>query len=272
MFVTSLLGQTQNTVYQQLRSNYGATGATANVTNIGQTGHTAFIRLSNAPAQSCGSPAWNGELEFSYDNSLWIGFGAPLTAQTTNSITSQIYYGGGAFPFVRFNILAMDTVHCRVDVYYTGSLPSTLVQVQGSIVQGGDATNVNPILIGGLGSTGAVVNGFVPLVACNNALQSSSVTGATLIGSLIVTGGFYNFCSLVVTMTANGTFKLFIGTDNTCTVSLVDLTPTFTLNAGVPLTLGGGLGAVIKTQGTRICGITTGGTAAVYATYASTSQ
>src|SRR5690242_4069868 len=121
LFVISCSAQRSDTVYQTLGTNVSANGSTANVTNIGQSGHTIQVRGSNAPAQTCGQISLTGYFEYSFDGTNYFTFGYPAPSGTGTGVTSATFFATGPYPFVRFTY-TFNTVECRLSIQYTGSL------------------------------------------------------------------------------------------------------------------------------------------------------
>jgi len=70
------------------------------------------------------------EFQASFDQSTWFPVGPSMTyfASPATNYSPQILYlpqqieATGAYPFLRFNLVAYDNTHCKVSVFYTGTL------------------------------------------------------------------------------------------------------------------------------------------------------
>ncbi len=278
IFSGMLYGQQGNTIYKQLFTNVSSAPLnSANVTNIGQSGHIAFMLQTSKPAHACGAGGMVGHLQFSYNNSTWTSFGSPNTTviNTGNSIT---FYGGGAFPFVRFVIDQFDTTNCVVNVWYTGSLVTPFSQVEGSVVSGGSANMYNPVIVGGLSgdgiNTSTGYNVAAPNVVCNQTAFATITAGATSQVFFVGFAATLHVCSMVMDITADGTAKIVLGNLNPCG-NPIDGSPAFHLKAASNpfLWSGGGNGSVITIDANArpsFCIAATGGNVGVMISYAVT--
>lgn len=270
LLVSNCIAQRSDTIYQQLVSNGSVTGVTANVNNIGQTGHQAFVLFSNASGQTCSNSAFTGQLEYSYNTTSFTSFGSPIVA-TAASYVSLGFVANGAYPFVRFNVAGFDTTHCRISVWYTGTIVALSPYVQGLLQNAnGSGRDVNPVIIGGLSGFGgrAVVQTLPVCVstAFGTATAGNTVTVLDASGNPINHG---YLCSVVMVSTGAGTGKLVSGTDANCATSPTDLTPAFTLATGVPITLGNGAGSILAWDAKNfICVVATGGNVSVLLNWA----
>lgn len=280
----SLWGQRSDTVYQPLFSNTLLIAPSVNVTNIGQLGHQTVVYISNAPAKTCvNNPSTVvGSLQFSYDNVTWTNFG--LGGQTSSlPLSPYTYMGTGAYPFVRFNVSAFDNTNCALTAWYSGTVTAVTAVTQGMMSTGstiGDINKFNPTIIGGFSGDGvahsAGVNVVRPIPACRdikyNTVSAGGTAAITLPAFNYLGAGSLHVCMLAVTMTANGTVKLIVAGPAGCADAPVDITPVFTLNAGIPFVLGGGLGDILTPMPnagpTTICGVATGGNATIMISYA----
>lgn len=126
LFASLACAQRRDTIFQSLVVNQTTTGATSNVTNIGQSQHLFFVLLTNKPTLTCSQQSVAIRIEASYDNSSGSFFpiGTPLTAVAGSggAQLSEIMVARGAFPYVRLNALAFDTTNCNLTVMYSGAL------------------------------------------------------------------------------------------------------------------------------------------------------
>jgi hypothetical protein len=119
-------GAVSNSVYATLFQNVTAATISSNVLNAGQVGHQVNLQFSNAPTMTCGlNNLASAQLEFSYDNVSWKAFGYPTSTSTNSGSLIYTYYGTGAYPYVRFNLVGFDTTNCLATAYYSGGLTNT---------------------------------------------------------------------------------------------------------------------------------------------------
>jgi hypothetical protein len=286
-FVMGLLAGSlaaQGPVVKQL-FNAASAGSSVEVPNVSQQGHQGYVSFSNAPAQTCSVPALVATFEASFDESTWTAFGSPLLINQALSIIpsaplTYTYYGSGIFNYVRFHVTSFDTTHCLLTAWYTGTPQPVYSFVQGGIpLQQRTGTRVslagvstligaaNPVLVGGPG--GASADGAAQyLNLCNT--QTSVLATAGAATSLGISG-LIHVCSLTATLTADGTIQFFSSSSGACASVGSPKSPVFTLKAGIPLSIGTGLGQ-IWTQGdgtstNLFCVASTGGDAAVWVNY-----
>jgi hypothetical protein len=270
------------TVVKKIISNASAPVA-VEVPNVQQVGHQAYVQLSDAPGQTCTLPAFSGGFQYSFDESTWTGFGTiPGLGNTVKTFT---YYGTGLYNYVRFVVGSFDTTNCVVSAWYTGTSQPVYQAGQGGApnsvgvtTRGGGTGSltigINPVLVGGLGTSGTApgLGAPTPPTVCDQRSNVLATAGTSAV--VLNTGTPSQVCSVSVTLTANGTFQLFLSTslDTSCTGHTENITPVFTLNAGVPFVVSGGFGSLFSTlTGTSsrpLCVAATGGNAAVWATYA----
>lgn len=119
-------GQREDTVFdtpfQDLATDGVFSGA---VRNIGQSSHLMVAILSNAPSQTCVTPAIvDIGMEYSYDNVVYIRANGPITRVTANEdgVLSSVQNLAGAFPYVRIAVRDFDTTTCRVTIKYSGAV------------------------------------------------------------------------------------------------------------------------------------------------------
>lgn len=240
------------------------------IPNVGQTGHQVFLVFSGAPGHSCTSPLASATLQFSFDAVTYYNFGSPTNVSQLTGITN-VFSGFGAFPYVRFNLIGFDTTDCRASGWYTALFNSPLQPVQGPVPVGTvlatflNDSSLSPLFLGGI----QTASQMEPLVVCDKAAAISVSAAST---SVLINGslGRVRVCSLAVTISAAGTVAFIEGaTGTTCGSSSLTISPAFTLAQGVPLTLGSGLGYVMRTavSSDDICVSATGGTAQVFAQY-----
>lgn len=126
-----LAAQQSNTIIQTLGTNLRATGIIATpVRNAGQAFHQLSTLVTAQPAQTCAvtprsgvAPSFVIAFEASSDNTIW----QPLMTITGTTPDRSGNYTAvrqalGAWPYLRANILALDTVNCQVTVNYTGNV------------------------------------------------------------------------------------------------------------------------------------------------------
>lgn len=270
----------QQTVVQPLFS--GATKATTTsgtlIKNVGQTGHQVYLQFASAPGKTCSLPAAVAEIQSSFDGSNWNTLGYPqiLSGSYSGSL-SRIYSGTGLFNYVRFVLQSFDTSNCTASAWYTGAPGAGLygnsqgVAPPGSQVDSGLTPGLayhswtqNPVFIGGYGWSG----GLTPLIICDASVQATVTAGSTT--KLITADGQrIQVCSVVVSMAATGLVQFSSGTGASCSSGNTAVTPAFNLNAGVPLSMGGGIAPLFPMPGTRndLCASATTGDAKVFLTY-----
>lgn len=261
----AMWGQQTNTVYSTLFTNTAApviVPVSGTLTNIGQSNHQVVLVFSNAPSHTCSNKTATGQLEFSYDNTNWLVFGSPTAAIT--SANTAIWFGSGAFPFVRFNLTSFDTTNCRVSGYYSGILGGALsTQVTGQQPVGQQVLgSLRPIVIGGLSgvdNTNRSIVAAVPI--CNKSFSFKFSTDNTthLVSGITSAGVSIKVCSVVInsnpiTTPADDTnIRIFQGTDNTCSV----LSATFidvTVARYSVASMNGGISPLFTTaSGTSLC-------------------
>lgn len=97
----------------------------ANVNNLGQLEHKFTVRLKSAPAQVCpGTIGLTYAVLVSDDgNSYYVATSyesSGLEASGSQYVATREVKAQGGYNFVKFAILTMDTVQCRIDVNYVG--------------------------------------------------------------------------------------------------------------------------------------------------------
>lgn len=277
VFCVGGLAQQSSTIYQVLLTNSIATGPTTTIRNIGQSAHYLTVTFGNRAPSTCTGPNFEGQLEYSYDDVNWTGFGGPQSSAIIFSPAVTNYYGIGAFPFVRFDVFLLNS-QCTVSAAYSGTLyPSALGSVStGTSLLNGAGTNFseNPVLTGGVGNA----NIAVPDTNCNNV---STITQAAsqvqAIGSFFPSGNVNIYvCSIAISGTATSTLQFFYTSAVAgCTVTIVGspISPLFQLTGTNNVTLGSGKGIVLGAHalpsGDVICGVVTGSGSVSYTiTYA----
>lgn len=270
--------QRSDTVYSTLFSGVAVATISSAVENIGQSNHQVTVLFSNAPSQTCSSPAYEGEFQYSYDNVTYAAFGTPNTTNgPSNSAERAIWYATGAFPYVRFRLSTFDTTNCRATAVYSGVLGGSLnTQIQGTLQIGGQgAQSIKPVVIGGMsgsGTSNALFDIVNPAAYCNQVYVGSIAAGSAtlMMGS---TFGQTQICNITIqTSGAASTVAIAVYTENTCVTKLADLTPAFSLPLNVlPFSFSGGFSPAIPNSNSGfICATVTGGgaTALIQATYA----
>jgi hypothetical protein len=258
-------GSASTSVYIQMYTNTTAIGASATVPNIGQVAHQMFLVFTNAPAHTCTAAgnAVGGSLQFSYNNSTWFNFGNPQVVPPF--VLNQTYLGTGGFPFVRFNLTQFDTTNCIVNGFYTGS--SSVASLSPSTINiGGSLYNQTTKVSFPFTPIAALTGGSVsyPIYACN--MFTGSLIGPIAIGTnFIVDNSSVPFnvgiCGITFTSSGVATVQVIEGTGTNCGTSGVNVSGVINLVAGVPITLGGNLGLVLKTSATtstQVCLVVTG--------------
>jgi hypothetical protein len=290
-------GQQSNTVYQTLFSDISGVPAqptiTNPVTNIGQTNHQVSVQFKNVPGHVCADPTPVGEFQYSYDKITWIPFGSPIAKNPTLlgvTFNDYLWFGVGAFPYVRFKLTAWVAVDCAATAYYSGTVTgSVTTQVRGIQEVGRQMTgSVYPVLGGGYSGVGGGVRDIVnPRAVCvNSFIVDTAAAGTfTLVQPAGGVGANPNstnvrVCSIVVNfISASGTIKFFAGPDGvSCAAVTKSITPTFTLSNNVWHSMENSMGTLLYTGitgedpevagGHTLCAVTTGGTVSIYGTYA----
>lgn len=254
----ALLGQQTNTVYSTLFTNVSASiiaPITGSLTNIGQSNHQVVLVFSNAPAHTCSTKTANGQLEFSYDNTNWLVFGSPTDAITTPN--TAIWFGSGAFPFVRFNLVSFDTTNCRVSGFYSGILGGALsTQVTGQQPVGQQVNgSLKPVLLGGLSGNDNTTKSTVSVVPiCTKTFWTEA---ASLVASQIIppapAGASIKICSLSASAKSgsaagNVSVQLYEGSvANACAIGQGTL-GNYYLAAKSTIALNGGMGPIFSTH------------------------
>jgi hypothetical protein len=227
------------------------------VLNAGQVGNQVFLQFANAPAKTCTSSNTKAQLEFSYDTTNWVAFGTPTTTTNTNTL-SQLYYGAGAYPFVRFNLVQYDNVNCVVSGYYTGSTITSSLLNSYQII----GTTVGPtdIPISPFNLIGTIMNDkVVPIYQCSAGNLNSVVSAGTT--KLQINSGVRNegICYISANSIGVATIQLIEGTGATCGTGTRTIFPVINLVAGVPFNLGSGIGIVAGTTTLGdVCAVVTG--------------
>jgi hypothetical protein len=283
--INVVFGQRSDTVYQQLFNKTLLLTNSVNVTNIGQLGHQVVAYISDAPAKTCvNNPSTVvASLQFSYDTTTWTNFGTG--GQTSaQPLDPYLYMGVGAFPFVRFNITAFDNTNCTISAWYSGTITAGVVSTQGVLPMnstiGSSSNKFYPNIIGGFSGNGVASNKGINVInmipACRdikyNIVSAGATTAITIPAFTYLGLGSLHICSVAITMTADGTVKLIVAGPTGCADAPSDITPVFTLKAGIPFVLGGNLGDALPPIGnlgpTTICGVATGGNATIMMNYA----
>lgn len=269
------IGQQSNTLYQTVVSGGLVTGPTSPVNNIGQSTHFINVSFTNRGAFTCTDFTYNlqGQLEYSYDSLNWTPFGNPQasTIYDTSATTGNVYTATGAYPFVRFNLVAFNTGSCKVNIYYSGTLVASNVIVAGSILPGTSAVNrattaltQNPVVIGGYGNqTLATVIPVCNQTIIGGVLVGTGPIGSVSIASLNSSANVY-ICNLTATSTGTATVQLALATNAGCSTNLTNISTQYNLAASTPLVVGMGIGSIINTvyNGTPVffCAVVTGNT------------
>ena len=217
------IAQRGDTVYENLFTNSTTIAPSANVTNIGQIGHQIVITYSNAPGHTCVAPQITttiGSFQFSYDNVTWTNFGYQVSASSA-LLSPAIFFGTGAFPFVRFNLVSFDNTNCAVTVSYSGTLNNTTTAVQGGTIEGTEVNYYYPNVIGGFSGDGIsgsphLYNNSVTMPLCQNSLfGTGSVGGPSPLGTAFVLPAGVSVkihvCSITVTSSGSGTVGFSFG-------------------------------------------------------------
>jgi hypothetical protein len=278
IILCSMVGCAQqgNTIYKTLFTNVAVNQTTPAVTNIGQFNHQVSVRLSNAPAHVCSpNTTVSGQLEFSYDQSVWTAFGTPIVGGslvTTNN--SFLWFGVGAFPFVRFLLSGFDAVNCRATGYYTGILGSGLsTQVRGMSGVGTTLSGASyPVMIGGVsGVSETTADTATPAPVCMDRFFLDVSPAATYNLTLTGLGGLKNtfICSVAINFSVNDGTIQFKQSADACATFTKTFTPVISLVKDTLFTLGSGIGPVFNIEpGNSLCAITTGGSVGLYGTLA----
>jgi hypothetical protein len=127
LMVGSLWGQQGNTIFASLAANSSAGGSFSVPPQymIGQSGHQAFMTLSNATAHTCTpSTTVYGQVQIqgSYDKVNWTNI-TPLSQTDLNGVANIT--GQGVFPFTQLTTTISDATNCRYSLYYGGVVSST---------------------------------------------------------------------------------------------------------------------------------------------------
>ncbi len=202
--------------------------ASGPVNNVGQIGHSAYLTFTNAPSHTCTTPAATAQLEYSFDNSTWIAFGAPQSGTTVMS--GQAYIGQGGFGYVRFNLVSFDTTNCRATVWYVGTAQPLAIQLSGPI-----------------GSTGT-------LVVCDHTATASPSAGVVTQMIAAPSSGQIRICEIQISTASTPTSAFNIGYGTSvgagCVGTPIDagtnILPQQTIGAG-STTFGSNLGQLVPT-------------------------
>ena len=247
----------EDTVYQKLFTDVNGPITTDPIRNVGQDSHYLFIVYTNAPAHVCTFPKGIAYIEGSFDNSLWIDIG--LNPKGTVS-TYTYRMGTGAFPYVRVRLVSFNNVDCVATGWYSGRKGTiNYGMVQGVLPRTAvDDGSANPVLMG------ANTNGFIyPITQCLLGPSLNIYVESGTISALAYASDSQTrirFCNFVLTADADNTVATFIqGTGVNCTTDPWTI-GTFHLKAGVPLSVGNGLGSsFLVEQGKNICLSAAGG-------------
>jgi hypothetical protein len=244
-----------NTVIQKLITNSAGTGAgiiiTSPVNNIGQTGHSVYTQMSNAPAKTCTATFIKAQLEFSFDGTNYNYFGSPnnttgdLGTISVTGYTSFTFAGSGLFNYVRFHVYEFDNVNCRVSAWYTGTITTS------------------PLPVIGQGSISGSPNGVAPLVVCDRVDHLHVAAVSTDLFPNIPVATPIRVCSVVASITGASTGAIkFCGSNNAIIGCDLALTAPINMSASQPLVWGGGLGQLFQSAYPVLVVVTTGAGAA----------
>jgi hypothetical protein len=257
----TLAGQRSDTIYQVLTTDNSSTNyISGNVNNIGQAGHIVIVTFFSL----CENLGITAQLEQSFDNSTWTGFGSPQggTLQSTALVTPPnpaLYYGAGAYPFVRFHIYSVGPT-CPFNVYYSGSVNTTSIQAStgpnptgSNVLQRGAAGySLNPIITGGIGDGDTVI----PTPVCTKDISANAVSAGTVsLGAMTYTGqtvvpSKIGFCFIeVTTAAATATVQFgvsFTGGGSPCASGVLNFGPIYNVTSSAPLVMGTGVGNILS--------------------------
>lgn len=161
---TCLLGQRSDTIYQNLGTDNTGNWTTANVTNIGQSGHSLFVSMTGA---GCGHLI--GGLQYSFDGTNYYPFGTQQVFGIGSNGAGFLMYGAGAYPFVRgqfsYNVV------CTISGFYSGTLYPPYILSQGSL-----PLNQRVDLYLPQNSPQPLVGGFLAATAFSGSIPSGTTT------------------------------------------------------------------------------------------------
>jgi hypothetical protein len=120
----------QPPIWTTVFTNRTTTGTSSNIKNSGQTQHILYGTVtSNAPSTCINLFNNVLRIEGSYDNSTFTAISPDGVADSAGNF---FIYGNGAFPFIRANLIKIDTgggaASCKVNVFYTGEFPTVPVE------------------------------------------------------------------------------------------------------------------------------------------------
>jgi hypothetical protein len=217
LLVTSAWGQRSDTVYDTALSGVGALGPSRVLYNIGQNAHLLYTIFTNAPTQVCATPAADVGLEGSFDGVIYTRIVSitNVEADPLGNLVGSIV-GSGAFPYLRANARAFDTVHCRLTAYYSGSLGG---QTTTTVVASSQYNTTNYLKIDfATAGAHAIIPGLATAKISIYELLLWNVTSQNisfLDGATALTGTFASFCSFCgVLLPAWGSPKWTLGTGN----------------------------------------------------------
>jgi hypothetical protein len=117
-----VLGQRSDTVFKVVFNATTTTGPSAPITNNGQSYHLITYIVTSTPAHTCSIFWTNGQiqLEGSFDNVTYSRIGQPVTSLQEGFPAQS--WAWGAYPYIRLNYIAGNTVDCALTANYSGSL------------------------------------------------------------------------------------------------------------------------------------------------------
>lgn len=267
--------QPAQVVFQQVFDNLdNAPRISAVLPNIGQSTHIVVARLVDLGA--CIAPYGNAEIHFqrSWDNIVWFdefGQGDVDFFQIDDLGTIYAYgFYQGSFPYTRIRVEQFDTVNCRLDVFYSGTVGTNggvLAQIGEGLAGQDNVTNSITDVFNSSGASNPVRNAPLAfdgnawdrLIDCEDTVAVSVGAGATTQLVALAAGEQIRVCSFSLSMAAAGTVQLITGTGVNCAAGPTALTGAYTLAQGIPLGVGGNLGrAMTGPAGDALCLVTTG--------------
>lgn len=245
----ALFGQRSDTIYQQLGIKTtvggGPGGYTQDVNNIGQTGHTLFVSLTNN-GSTCFSPALNVSFQYSWDDTNFFQFGyrtVDIAGTTSAAAQTATVQATGAFPYVR--ALATWNSACTASIFYTGVVNTPYPYVQGILALDTPVVNtnnqfINPVVQGVV----AVQSNGLGVVAANYQGDVTTAINVTASSTLNIINGVSTTSDRVyvdhldvVGDAASTVVTVIEGTGTTCGTGTATL-GSWKLASGVPLTVG----------------------------------
>jgi hypothetical protein len=207
-----LRAQRSDTIFQQVFANLNTASNSSPLQNIGNSGHLLWVRMTDAPGQTCSSPQTvDIGLEGSFDASVYTPIGSQIVsiANDVNGNLVTTLLAQGAFPYVRVAVRSFNTTLCRMEARYSGTISGAATNNQGSpglvssawpvkVTDGADTMQITAggaISAQGAGASGATLVGNPVLIAgsdganARNLLMDASgrpaVTGAAASGAAV---------------------------------------------------------------------------------------